>query len=116
MLQIAPQSKILLATKPLDFRKGIDAIAAVCRKQLASDPFSGKVFVFRNRKGTSLKILIYDGQGFWLCLKRLSKGCFSWWPKNHEEISTLTARELQVLLWNGNPKSAKMAPEWRRVN
>ena len=66
MLQLTPQMRIYLAVQPVDFRKGIDGIAHVCRRTLDVDPFSGGVFVFRNRKRTALKILVYDGQGFWL--------------------------------------------------
>ncbi len=76
MLQITPQMKILIAIEPVDFRKGIDGLAAVCKKSLAQDPFTGTVFVFRNRRSTAIKVLIYDGQGFWLCQKRLSEGRF----------------------------------------
>ena len=60
MIQIAPQMRIMLAVAPADFRKGIDGLAAVCRKILKQDPFSGYIFVFRNKPGTALKILIYD--------------------------------------------------------
>ena len=66
MLQLSPQTRILLATEPVDFRKGIDGLAAVCRRVLLEQPLSGTVFVFRNRAGTTLKLLCYDGQGFWL--------------------------------------------------
>jgi len=84
----------------VDFRKGIDGLSAVCRNQLLKDPLSGAVFVFRNKKRTTLRLLLYDGQGFWLCSKRLSQGRFGWWPKDDPEID---ARFLQTLLWNGNP-------------
>ena len=60
MIQIAPQMRILLAVEPVDFRKGIDGLAGVCRKVLACDPFGGQVFVFRNRRRTAIKILSYD--------------------------------------------------------
>ena len=66
MLQLTPQTRILLATEPVDFRKGIDSLAAVCRQVLLEQPLSGTVFIFRNRAGTALKLLCYDGQGFWL--------------------------------------------------
>jgi len=66
MLQLSPQTRILLATEPVDFRKGIDGLAAVCRRALMEQPLSGTVFVFRNRASTALKLLCYDGQGFWL--------------------------------------------------
>ena len=80
MLQITPQMKILVAVEPTDFRRGIDGLARLCQAALRQDPFVGTVFVFRNRKGTALKVLMYDGQGFWLCHKRLSQGRFPWWP------------------------------------
>ena len=74
MIQLSPQSRIFLATEPVDFRKGIDGLAAVCRQRLGDNPLEGAVYVFRNRSGTSLKLLLYDGQGYWLCMKRLSTG------------------------------------------
>ena len=75
----------------------------------------GAIFVFRNRRGTSLKLLCYDGQGFWLCQKRLSQGRLNWWPSTTEVSHRLSARELQILLWNGNPDEAGMADDWREV-
>ena len=74
MLQLSPQLRILVAVNAVDFRKGIDGLAQICRAHLQEDPFSGALFVFRSRQGSSLKILFYDGQGFWLCQKRLSEG------------------------------------------
>jgi IS66 Orf2 like protein/Family of unknown function (DUF5372) len=70
MIQLVPQLRILLACEPVDFRKGIDALAALCKSQLAQEPMSGAIFVFRNRSGTALKLLTYDGRGYWLSRKR----------------------------------------------
>ena len=80
MIQITPHMRILVAVEPVDFRAGIDGLVAACRKRLEADPFSGALFVFRNRARTGVKILVYDGQGFWLCHKRLSSSRFAWWP------------------------------------
>ena len=80
MLQLTPQSRIFLATQPVDFRTGIDGLTAVCRQVLRDNPLEGAVYVFRNRAGTALKLLLYDGQGYWLCLKRLSQGRFTGFP------------------------------------
>src|SRR5207249_7796950 len=80
VIQITPQMRILVAVESIDLRRGIDGLAQICKDALKSDPFSGGLFVFRNRKATTIKILVYDGQGFWLCQKRLSKGRFRWWP------------------------------------
>jgi transposase len=116
MIQITPQMRILLAVEPVDFRRGIDALAQLCREALGADPLSGTAFVFRNRSGTAVRILLYDGQGMWLCHKRLSEGRFRWWPKGDGEAARrLAAHELQLLLWNGNPERADAAPMWRPV-
>jgi len=114
MLSIAPQMRILVAVEPADFRKGIDGLAGLCRNVLREDPFSGCVFVFRNRRATALKILVYDGQGFWLCQKRLSKGRFQWWPQSAAAaVRELDARDLQLVVWNGDPSRGAMKPLWR---
>jgi transposase len=106
MIQVTPQMRILVALEPTDFRRGIDGLCRVCKQELAGDPFSGTLFVFRNRRRTAVKILVYDGQGFWLCQKRISTGRFRFWPAEEKGAShrTLThthrmeAHELQVLL------------------
>jgi transposase len=117
MIQLAPQARILVATAPADFRCGIDGLAAQCRAALGHDPMSGALFVFRNRRGTALKVLAYDGQGFWLCHKRLSRGRFRHWPeRNNVAACQLQVHELHVLLWGGDPAVAKAAPLWRPLS
>jgi transposase len=115
MLQLTPQSRVFIAIEPADFRRGIDGLAALCRQRLGEDPFAGAIFVFRNRRGSALKLLCYDGQGFWLCQKRFSQGRLSWWPNSAQASHRLSARALQILLWNGNPEDAAMADDWRQV-
>ncbi len=118
MITLSPQVRVLLLVEPTDFRKGIDGLAQVCREKIADDPFSGALFLFRNRTGTTIKGLIYDGQGFWLFAKRLSKGRFSYWPTSTEvggEVGRLLSRELSVLLWNGDPRKALMGSDWRKL-
>ena len=115
MLQLSPQTRILLATEPVDFRKGIEGLAAVCRRVLLEQPLSGTLFVFRHRAGTARKLLCYDGQGFWLCTKRLSQGRFTWWPQGTDASARLAARELLIRLWNGHPQQAGMAEDWRKL-
>ena len=116
MIQLTRHMRILVAIEPADFRKGIDGLAAVCRGHLNEDPFTGTVFVFRNRRATAVKILMYDGQGFWLCQKRLSKGRFIYWPaKPTERIDAMEAHQLTVLLSGGDPATAKGVPSWRAL-
>jgi len=64
VIQVTPQMRILVAVEAADFRRGIDGL---CRGSLQADPFTGSVFVFRNRRGTAIKLLVYDGKGFCLC-------------------------------------------------
>lgn len=117
MIQVAPQMRMLLAVEPADFRKGIDGLAQICRKVLSSDPFSGYIFIFRNKRGTAIKMLMYDGQGFWLCQKRLSKGRFQWWPDDDKApVKQLAAHELSLLIWNGDFCKAQIAPIWKPIH
>jgi len=116
MIQITPQMRILLAVEPVDFRKGIDGLAALCRQGLASDPLAGTLFVFCSRRGHAIKCLTYDGQGFWICQKRLSQGRFRGWPQAGSSTSLrLDPHQLHLLLWNGDPSRAVAAPMWRAV-
>lgn len=116
MIQVTPQMRIFVSLEPVDFRRGIDGLARVCREALVADPFSGAVYVFRNRRRTAVKLLVYDGQGFWLCYKRLSSGRFRWWPSADDgQAAELAAHELHVLLFGGDPAGTRAAPVWRRV-
>ena len=115
MIQIAPQMRILVAVEAVDGRKGIDSLARLCQEKLREDPFSGCWFVFRSRRGTSIRILTYDGQGFLLAQNRLSKGRFVWWPSGKEVTRRLQAHQVQLLLAAGNPEAAA-APVWRPLS
>jgi transposase len=116
MIQITPHMRILVAVEPIDFRAGIDGLAGACRRRLEADPFSGCLFVFGNRARSAIKILVYDGQGFWLCQKRLSSGRFAFWPDGQTPTRALEAYELQVLLMGGDPTRAHAAPAWRPLS
>lgn len=116
MIQLTPQMRILVAVEPVDFRNGIDGLAQLCRGSLQADPMNGTVFVFSNRRRTAVKVLVYDGQGFWICQKRLSSGRFGWWPPVGAGQSVhLNVHELQALLWNADPTRAPAAPAWRPI-
>jgi len=117
MIQITPHMRILVAVDPVDFRRGIDGLARLCRIELKTDPLCGCVFIFRNKARTAIKILTYDGQGFWVCHKRLSAGRFQWWPsKDTGDIKAIEAHELQTLIWNGNPCNTGVTPMWKRIS
>ncbi len=117
MIQVPPNAQVIVMHDPVTFRAGIDGTAAIARLVLEREPMDGALFVFRNRRGHMLRVLIYDGSGFWLCTKRLSKGCFSAWPigDGTSRSSALLARELQVLLWGGDPAKVAFPDLWRKV-
>ena len=115
LIQIAPQFRILVAIEPVDGCKGIDSLARLCREKLETDPFSGCVFIFRTRRRTAIKLLAYDGQGFWIATKRLSQGRFQWWPTGAEPARTLRAHQAQLLLSAGNPET-EAPPMWRALH
>jgi transposase len=116
MIQLTAQMRILVAVEPQDFRKGIDGLCRICREVLAADPLSGTVFVFRSRRGTAIRVLTYDGQGFWLCHKRLSQSKFRYWPGGTGSAGCeLLVHQLQVLLAGGDPDATRAAPLWRPI-
>ena len=116
MIQISPQMRVLVAIERVDGRKGIDSLVRLCQEKLAEDPFSGCVFVFRSRSGTTIRLLSYDGQGYWLAQKRLSLGKFVWWPEGSGPARALEAYEAQLLMAAGDVSRVRAAPMWRRVS
>lgn len=116
MLSITAKHKVYLAVQAIDFRSGIDGIAALCKNQFLLDPFSGHYFIFRNQKASAIKILAYDSQGFWLCYKRLSKGRFQHWPKTSTSVVMLNSAQLHVLLQNGDPTTVHIEPPWQVID
>lgn len=117
MIQITPHMRIMVALEPADFRRGIDGLARQCRDVLKADPFSGTLFVFRNRRRTAIKILTFDGSGFWLMQKRLSKGRFRHFPSSPSKATqVLLAHELHVLICGGDPESSNVPSPWRPLN
>ncbi len=111
MMQITTQHQLHIWVKPVDFRKGIDGLVGLCR-QSTSSPFSGTIFAFRNRRGSAVKLLVYDGTGFWLCTKRFSQGTLHYWPKSQDEH--VCATTMAIILNQGQP--AKLAPAWRKLS
>ena len=98
MISLQFDTPILLATKPADFRCGIDGFAALCKYQLKQDPRSGTLFVFINRKKNMIRVLTYQSNGFWLMTKRLSKGKFQHWPTPKNPLTSIEAVKLRQIL------------------
>ena len=106
MIGPAGAVRVLVATKPVDFRKGAEGLAALVRETMAADPFSGAVYVFRAKRADRIKLIFWDGTGVCLMAKRLEDGEFRW-PKVQDGVLRLTAAELSALL---------VGLDWRRVH
>jgi len=98
MILLTHETRILLCVTPADFRSGIDGFVALSQNNLALQPRDGSVIVFINRARTMIRALSYDGNGYWLMTKRLSKGRFSGWPSGQRALSHTSARELRIIL------------------
>ena len=97
---------VMVATKPVDFRKGMEGLAVLVREHLEVDPFSGAVYVFRAKRADRIKLIFWDGTGLCLFAKRLEEGVFRW-PKIEDGVIRLSAAELSALL---------EGLDWRRVH
>jgi transposase len=97
MITVPAGIRVLVATKPVDFRKGGDGLAALVREALAEDPFSGTIFVFRSKRADRVKLLAWDGSGLVLFWKRLEQGAFRW-PPISDGMMRLTASQLTALV------------------
>ena len=107
MLQLYANTAILLATAPQDFRKGIDGFVAVCQQQLKQNPRDDIRFCFINRPRTMVRILSWDGNGYWLMTKRLSRSKFEGWPTADKPVSPMAAQQLRRLLQGLDEKNQK---------
>ncbi len=105
MITISSHVRILIASQPVDFRRGMDGLSATVQQVLKEDPFAGDVFIFRPKRGDRVKILTFDGTGLWLHYKRLEAGKFTW-PSPADGVVRLTSAQLSVLL---------DGLDWRRV-
>ncbi len=110
MLISAP-SRILVARDPVDFRKQIDGLAAVCEVHLGERPLDGTLFVFRNHRRTALKMLMWTCGGFLLLYKKLEKGKFEW-PKFDADRGTITSAELAALLEGIDLSESRRLNRW----
>ena len=114
MIVVPPGVRLLLATRPVDFRKGMDGLAALVQQALRADPFAGDVFIFRPKRADRVKILVYDGTGLVLYAKRLEAGRFSW-PSPADGVVRLSAAQLSTLLEGLAWDTLQPRPVWRPV-
>lgn len=97
MIALANGIRVLIATRPVDFRKGMDGLAALVKEHLRADPYSGTIFVFRAKRADRVKLIVWDGTGLCLFAKRLEQGAFRW-PKIEDGTMRLTSAQLAALI------------------
>jgi transposase len=105
MIIPSPAVRIVIATKPVDFRKGHDGLAALAERDLGLDPHSGVIIVFRAKRGDWIKVLLWDGSGMVMSYKRLEEGKFAW-PKISDGVMRLSKAQFEALF---------EGLDWRRV-
>lgn len=113
MISLNAQSKVYVAIQPVDFRNGILGLKNRVKSFLHQAPDSGTFFLFRNKRSNAIKILVYDGQGFWLLMKRLSQGKFPWWPQGPERGQDLDYKKLQLII--NAATEASFSEDWKRL-
>lgn len=114
MLTLPPSVRVYLAAGATDLRRSMDGLSAIVSTTLRLDPFAGHVFVFRNRSGDRLKLLVWDRSGFWLLYKRLEKGTFAW-PAMGAGAMEVPARDLMLLLSGVDPSRVSRRRWYDRV-
>lgn len=113
MISLTAHTPIFIALDPIDFRCGIDKLKIIAENLSGKNPLLGMLFIFRNRQKNAIKIIVYDGTGFWLHHKRLSSSRFKWWPKTGLE-SEIDAGELQIILAGADPRGV-FPKKWHRI-
>lgn len=114
MLTLGPSIKVYLARGATDMRKSFDGLAGAVRELLMEDPLSGHLFVFCNRRRNLVKILYWDGTGFWVLAKRLARGTFAWpSPPADQQSLELRPDELSALLGGIDLERTTWRPWWR---
>ena len=114
MIVLASGVKVLIAMKPVDFRKGMDGLAALVRETLGANPYGGVIYVFRSRRADRIKLLFWDGTGMVLMAKRLEEGSFRW-PSLREGVMRLTPAQLSALLEGLDGCGCAGCERWRQA-
>jgi len=97
VISIPAGVRVLVATKPVDFRRGADSLAALAKEALRQDPYSGTVLVFRAKRADRVKIVTWDGTGLVMLWKALDEAAFKW-PPISEGVMRLSAAQLSALV------------------
>ena len=111
---IPSPAQLWVAVAPVDMRRGIDGLSSIVQQVLGHAPCAGSAFVFRNRVGNRLRVLLWDGTGVWLCQRRLHRGGFVW-PKAQDSVFAISQEQWQWLVTGVDWQrlSAVPNPDWQ---
>lgn len=98
MIYLTEKTSIHVAIQPVDFRRQIDGLVAQCKHEYQQDPRDGAIYVFINRSKSMMRFLHYDGNGYWIATKRLSKGKYLGWPTASSPLTPLAASALRRMI------------------
>jgi transposase len=116
VLSLPAQVRVFLARGATDMRKAFDGLCTIVRHQFRRDPFTGDVFVFFNRDRNRVKLLLWDGNGFWLWAKRLERGTFdSWRPPGEAAHVEIERAQLSMLLEGIDLKKSNYRRHFTRI-
>jgi transposase len=116
MLQISPANRVYVVHESISFNLGFKGMIGFCRNILGVEPMTGEYFVFRSKTKKQVRILTYDGDGWWLATKVFSKGRIHDWLTGDGRYQQLPARDLMVLLWRGSIKQVQFPDFWKRID
>ncbi len=116
VIQISAATKILVVHEPVSFNLGFRGLIGFCRNILKTEPMTGAYFVFRSKTRKQIRVLTYDGDGWWLATKMFSKGSIKTWTSDDENLTQIAARDLLTLLWRGSPSAAGFPDFWKRID
>ena len=116
MLQISAANRIYVVHESVSFNLGFRGLIGFCRNVLGVEPMTGEYFVFRSKTKKQVRILAYDGDGWWLATKLFSKGRIQEWISGDERYQQIAARELAVLIWRGSLAQVGFPEFWKRID
>ncbi len=110
MIQLGPRAKVYVSINPVDFRSGFSRLSQMVKKVMDRDPYSGHIYVFRNRAATAIKMICFDGRACWTLHAKFAQGRLSWWP----QVEEITAVQLMGLL--SQSSKVEVSPAYRDVS
>ena len=115
LINVTAATEIFVFHDPVNFNMGFAGMIGFCRRILDLEPMNGAYFLFRSKLGQQIRVLTYDGDGWWLATKKFSHGSVRYWPKTLEAMSQIEAREFLLLLLRGDLQGARLPELWKKI-